>query len=284
VSTTPKVQVLSKQLAMIDGFLVDCLLDSDHTFDSEITDNPIEDGSNPSDNIQNKPLIVTMECVVSNTPIGQLADLRDKVSEPGDDCYEHLLGVRNAREPVTIRTALRTFANMGLKHLSIPQRSGRGDELRFTVTFKELDIRKNNRTTRVAVPMAKGPSKENKPAKPSNIVNRSVDKFDGTWFDPDIDGWREGASYNATKGHWEFFKGRPIHVPREDWQLKPHLTDAQYKAMNDGPIAKFKPAPDGKGFLPVDSAGNRIEIVTDPAAIDAARKAGVTDQFGNKLE
>src|SRR5262245_50543513 len=119
MSVTPKVQVLSKQLAMIDGVLIDCLLGVDHTFESDVTDYPVEDGSTLTNNILLKPAVVTMECLVSNTPIGQLADLRDKVSQPSDDVYEHLQKILTAREPVTIRTSLRTFTSMALKHLSV---------------------------------------------------------------------------------------------------------------------------------------------------------------------
>ena len=283
MTTTTEIQSPERQLAMIDGFIIDCLLSCDHTFESDVTEYPVEDGSVSSENILNKPAVVTMECVVSDTPIGEVAALRQSSSTPSEDAYEHLQEVRRAREPVTIRTALRTFPNMALKTLTIPLSVGQGAALKFTAIFKEIEIRQNNRTKRVAVPMAKEPSTENKAAQKSKIVTRMVDKFDGTWFDPDINGWREGASYSSTLGHWEFFKGRPIHVPPEDWQLKAPLTDAQYKALNDGPIAKAQPAPDGKGMELLNSAGQRIEIVTDPAAIDAARQAGVTDKFGNKL-
>jgi hypothetical protein len=277
MTALPKVTI--EQLAMVDDFLFDCLLSDDHTFESEVTELPVEDGSNFSDNIYNKPIMVTMDVIVSNTPLNPILGVRDPSTTPVNEAYARLLQVRDNRKPVTIRTSLQTWTSMALKTLSIPRRSGEADALHVTATFKQVTIVRNTRTTRVAVPRAMNAKTENKPAKGSNLVNRMVDQHDGTWYDPDIDGWREGASYNSTSGHWEFFKGRPIHVSQSDWRTKPHLTDAQYKALNDGPVRLDSK----KGF--VDTSGNRLDIITDPAAIDSARKGGTLfDIFGNPIQ
>lgn len=156
---TPNVQVLNRQLSAINGFLVDCLLSDNHTFAAEVTKFPVESGGTITDNIRNEPLVVVMDCLVSNTPLGQLVALRDKVNEPADAAYDMLLKVRADRLPVTIRTSLRTYENMALQNLSIPRASGRGDELRFTATFQEIEIVVNKRGTRVAIAGAKGPAK-----------------------------------------------------------------------------------------------------------------------------
>lgn len=151
----PGAQVLPQQLVMIDEFLMDVSLNEGHEFESEVTEFPVESGSNIVDNVRPKPITVTMECLVSNTPIGFLATTRGtgsgSPSDPVDDAYEHLLKIRERREPVTIRTSLRTFENMVLKSLSIPRSSGRGDELRFTATFQQIQVVTNKRVRRVAV-------------------------------------------------------------------------------------------------------------------------------------
>src|SRR4051812_35027057 len=101
-ATTTTALVLTHKLGAINGFYVDCLLSDNHTFDAEVTDFPVESGSTISDNIRNKPLVVAMECLVSNTPLGQLVTLRDQVNEPADAAYDMLLKVRDSRAPVTI--------------------------------------------------------------------------------------------------------------------------------------------------------------------------------------
>jgi len=146
----PGAQVLPTQLVMIDEFLMDVSLNETHEFESEVTEYPVESGSNISDNVRPKPITVSMECLVSNNPIGFLADSRGpgsgSPSDPVDDAYQHLQKIRDAREPVTIRTSLRTFDNMVLKGLSIPRSQGRGDELRFTANFQQIQVIENKRT------------------------------------------------------------------------------------------------------------------------------------------
>lgn len=155
----PSAQVLPSQLVMIANYLIDCSLNEEHAFESEVTDYPVESGSNITDNVRPKPIVVTMECLVSNTPIGFLAEARHpnregatNPSEPADDCYELLQKIRDDRQPVSIRTSLRTFDNMVLKSLSVPRAPNRGDALRFTATFQQIQIVTNKRTRRVAVP------------------------------------------------------------------------------------------------------------------------------------
>lgn len=152
----PSAQVLPSQLVMIDNFLIDCSLNEEHAFESEVTEYPVESGSNITDNIRPKPIVVTMECLVTNTPIGFLAQSRGagsgNPSDPADDAYELLQKIRDKREPISIRTSLRTFDNMVLKSLSVPRAPDRGDALRFTAVFQQIQVVTNKRTRRVAVP------------------------------------------------------------------------------------------------------------------------------------
>lgn len=145
VLAQPQIQVLSKQLAMIDDFLLDCLLSAGHEYESEVTEFPVETGSDITDNIRPKPIVVTMEVIVSNSPIGQLATLRDSPDTSADECYAKLQQIYNARQPVTIRTSLNTFINMAMKNLSIPKTVEHGDAIMFTATFQQVQIVTNKR-------------------------------------------------------------------------------------------------------------------------------------------
>lgn len=160
----PGAQVLPSQLVMIDDFLMDVVLHEDHKFESDVTEYPVESGSTISDNVRPRPIVITMECLVSNSPIGFLSSRHPNApgggsSDPADDAYEHLQKIRDRRNPVTIRTSLRTFDNMVLKDLSIPRSQGRGDELRFTATFQQIITVTNKRVRRTATPMGKGKNK-----------------------------------------------------------------------------------------------------------------------------
>ncbi len=190
---------LSKQYVMINNYIIDCSLSENHTFESEVTDYPQESGSNISDNIRPKPIVVMMECLVSNSPIGAIAQLRSadgNSDAPVDAAYDVLKKIYKSRDTVTIRTSLATWPNMAMKNLTIPRATGRGDELRFTATFQQLQTVTNKRFTRVSLPRATGKSGNAKPLQPVAGLPIQVDTVTGDWFDPDIRGWRRSALYH----------------------------------------------------------------------------------------
>ncbi len=140
----------------IDGYEIDVTTSETHEFDSEITADPVEKGSDITDNQRLLPDSVTLTGVVSDTPIGDLANRRVDGEVNSQFALDFLLEVREARQPVTIETSLRTYTNMLMKNLSVPKDAETGDALVFTATFREVRIVTNDRTTiEVALPRAK---------------------------------------------------------------------------------------------------------------------------------
>lgn len=197
---------------IIAGFMIDCSIGEVHTFDNEVTDFPVESGSNIVDNIRPLPLVVEIEGFVSNTPIGLIVDERGPLNESGvrdtkpvDDAYSLFERIRDKREPVTIQTSLRTYDNMALERLSIPRGASIGDGLKFSATFKQIQYVTNKRTIRVSTPIAmngtgKGGGKKNitKPLVPYSTRVIMIDRLHGVWWDPDVAGWRASAVYRQT--------------------------------------------------------------------------------------
>ena len=146
----------------IGDYVIDAAINEDHSFDSDVTDHPVETGADITDNIRAKPVQVTLDCVVSDTPIGAVASLRGNTDDngqplykPSSDAYATMIAIRDARLPVTIVTSLATFENMALVSLSVPRNAQNGDALRFKATFKQIKFITNDRTTvRVADPRA----------------------------------------------------------------------------------------------------------------------------------
>src|SRR5690242_20675376 len=190
------------QLVMIDDYLIDCSISENHTYESQVTEYPVESGSNISDNIRPMPITVEMECLVSNSPIGIIRDFRDTTSGSGtggggDDAtkpsvaiYEKLQTIRNNRQPVTIRTSLRTFERMVLKNLTIPRSGKSGDDLKFTATFQQIDTVENKRSIRVSTPIGNGKKKISKTPEPIQKRFIMLDIAHTEWFDPDFNQWR----------------------------------------------------------------------------------------------
>ncbi len=156
----------------IGGFDVDAAITEEHAFDADVTDYAVEKGSNISDNIRSRPAKVTIEGVVSDTPLTEMARTRAASGgsgPPSQDALAHLEKIRDDREPVTIVTSLRLYENMALESLSIPRSKDTGDALRFRAVFKQIRFVTNARTTvRVATPKSR--KKVNRGSKPSGTV------------------------------------------------------------------------------------------------------------------
>lgn len=210
-------------LAIIDGFVLDCLLSDNHTFESEVTEFPVESGSTVSDNIRPKPLTIAIEAIVSDTPLTFAGNFRPAGSVPSLDAYAKFLGIRRDRRLVSITTSLDTYSNMAMESLTVPRASGRGDEFRFNASFKQVQTVENKRTTRVAIPAAQTPSADN-----FTVVNqkgtgyRFVDFVNFTWYDPSISFWRKDVQLETRPGFpnlnkWQLFKAKPTNLTKQEW-------------------------------------------------------------------
>lgn len=150
---------------LIDNYEIDAEISSEHQFDSEVTEHPVEKGGDVTDHVRAKPIVLTIEGVVSDTPIGALAARRNQFTIvdgeafalPSDEALARLLQIRDNREPVTVETSLRVYENMALESLSTTRDAATGDCLRFRATFRQLELVTNRRTTvLVAVPRSAG--------------------------------------------------------------------------------------------------------------------------------
>jgi hypothetical protein len=110
-----------------------------HEFRSEVTQYPVEDGSNMSDHIVNNPDKLTIQGFVTNSPISTL-----DTSGPGngESAFEALLRIHRTREPVRVFTTLKEYENMALVCFSVPKNAETGETLRFSASF--VHIRKVN--------------------------------------------------------------------------------------------------------------------------------------------
>lgn len=151
---------------LIDGFLIDVAIQEVHEYPSEVTSHPVEDGADVTDHIRNRPITVSLQGVVSDTPIGSVANEREADSLPSDDALAKLEQVRAAREPVTITSSLGSFQNMALQTLSVPTNASTGDALRFRAVFTQIELVTNERTT-IRVEPARAQKKRRRGRKPT---------------------------------------------------------------------------------------------------------------------
>ena len=142
----------------IAGYPVDLAKTEEYSFENESTDEPVETGADVSDHIKANPNIITLTIIVSDTPIGAIAQDPTRrnaagATLPGQDAYQRILKLRDDRVTFPVVTSRGTFLNMTIKSFSETRDSKTGHSMQATVVLKQLRFVTNNRTTvRVIVP------------------------------------------------------------------------------------------------------------------------------------
>ena len=142
----------------IDGYLIDCTLKEDPQHEAELSDHPIEQGADASDNMRVKNLTYEVEGIISDTPIGIVADEPDRQNAgtalPSAEGYRRLEAIHtDKRFVVVISPRYGKLTDMALIKLNAPVDKDTGRCTHFTGTFRKVIFVTNLRTSvRVAVP------------------------------------------------------------------------------------------------------------------------------------
>lgn len=100
---------------------------------SETTDSPIESGSEVTDHIINKPILLRMVCQIGGSNLTNWTDRKI-------ECYEALKKLRDDKQPVTVVSGLETFTNMLIKNILIDRNLQNASVLQFQIEFKQAEI------------------------------------------------------------------------------------------------------------------------------------------------
>lgn len=151
----------------IDGYLVDCTISEEPSYESEVTDHPVESGSDITDNIRTKSTVYNVEAIVSDTPLGVVAQEPSRQQGagsplPSKDAYQKLVAIQQTKKLIDIISPrYGKLTNMAMLKLSPPVTKDTGRSLHFTASFRQITFITNNRTTiRVAVPNTGPPVKK----------------------------------------------------------------------------------------------------------------------------
>lgn len=118
---------------------LDASLEETHQGEAEITDYPVEEGSNISDNTRPLPAELTLHAFVSTYPL-ETPFVQSPVasSKRGRLAWNALRDFQVFGDPLTVRTTLFTYHDMLIKSLSAPRTAENSQGLEFTVTFKQI--------------------------------------------------------------------------------------------------------------------------------------------------
>ena len=124
-------------LSKVGHIVVDAVLNENHLYDSEITENPVEDGTVYSDNIVLLPVVLEMECRVSDA-----TSTPARLNYPGrsNEAFSELVDLQRKKEPISIVTGLNVYQNMLIKSVGFPRSSLDGNSIKFSLVARELLI------------------------------------------------------------------------------------------------------------------------------------------------
>ena len=126
------------------SLVFDLQLSESHSFDSEVTNHPVENGSPISDHIENKLRSGSSSFLISNYSL-KLGELETNSVQ---DVYDLFKQLWKAKELVTLVTDLEVYEDVAITKVSTSRNQGVGEAGTFEVSFTEFRI---VRLTRVSV-------------------------------------------------------------------------------------------------------------------------------------
>lgn len=204
----------------IDGFAIDAIESESHERASDITQIPVEDGADVSDNITLQNRRATIQGLVTDTPSGDMIAERNLTQDEAvittQAACDTLESAWEQKRTVTVETEFKTYKAMVIKSLVMPRDSKTGRALKFTVQFEEIRIRQTVRKTILlrsdvrAVPKKKVAQKPPAPVGPTNKLVGPTQKGDRQVFGRYIEA--QAAGYKGTEG--DFITDNAINMMR----------------------------------------------------------------------
>ena len=165
----------------IDTFVLDAFLKEDHEAEVEITKHAVEKGVKITDHARPKPRVITVEAIVSNSPLvpAQVAQMSLGMS-PGQNARQYLLDLWKTPRIVTVTTGIETYRDMLMASHNETRDAKTGDVYLATMKFEEVRF-VQGKTTVVSTKQVKGKGKVTNTATttftpPANIARGTLGK------------------------------------------------------------------------------------------------------------
>lgn len=139
----------------IGSISFDLITSEDHNFRSNVTEHPVEDGSDITDHIQNQLQSGTLTGLISNFSINSTG----LISNRAQDVFDALVSLWELRTLMTAMTMLKVYDNVAITEIPITRDTDSGESIVIQVSFKqvkvvylqevtlELDVKVNNLAT-----------------------------------------------------------------------------------------------------------------------------------------
>jgi hypothetical protein len=120
---------------------LDVTQDEIHEWNNDVTQFPVEIGSQITDHIQPMPDRITISGVISNSSIGEVA--LGKINNGDDlvqDAFDLLRKLMDDRILLTVYTRYKVYTDMALKSCNIPADASIGDSIKFKMEFVNVRL------------------------------------------------------------------------------------------------------------------------------------------------
>lgn len=121
-----------------DNLFVDVVLSRESALESEVTENPVEDGFIIADHVRRRPLSLSMECIFTPTPVS--FDAKGVPSFRMNSVANEIMRIYKAGDPVTIKTPDAIYKDMVMLTSPLVRSVQNGLCYRMQMTFKHVRI------------------------------------------------------------------------------------------------------------------------------------------------
>lgn len=186
--------IFTPKLTLIDAITLDASIKETHKSTVEITEHPVEDGAVISDHARTKPAEITIEGMISNTPVTrdqetriienagvqiETTSVQDAIlGAPGyaEQIFAQLETLRDTHKLMDVTTGVKSYTNMGIVSLEIPRDAKSGDAIFFSISLKEVRLVKNQTTTQVVAAEPKAKKKVSTGKQPAAEASDEMQK------------------------------------------------------------------------------------------------------------
>lgn len=280
---------------VIDGFVMDLAVTEGHRFPAQATSFPVEQGAEFGDHIRELPDEITLESIVSDTPIGEIATdptrrlNGDQVSLPSEAAYAKLLEIRRAARPVAIVTSRGTFESMALIDLDVPNDNGKSGGLFFTAKFQRFRVITNKRTrVRVQTAMPVGAKTAKKTVEQFQVVNDRIIWNIGNPPGAPLRPGYEWAEVQAVKSKLALGVSDDVRTLLKSYDVEvtrtiSNPTGIAYRYTGNGSTNVRLTIKAGEMLTAAATAAFELDLARDRRALDAEnRKRLAAGQYGQR--
>lgn len=130
-----KVKISKSRLEFVE---LDVSLNETHSYDTVITDHPVEAGANISDHVRVSPVRLKISGVVSNTPLSLTQINLNPIR--AEQALGTLLQWQEAAELLTVATTLSTYESFLLKSVSVQRDKEKANGVFVDLEFQMVSL------------------------------------------------------------------------------------------------------------------------------------------------